>query len=406
MLSAIVLAALLGVNLGMAAASAVSLSELGHSLLSRFLRESVAKGDTPAVVAIVVDRDRELFLDAAGKRDEAANAPLAADAIFRIASMTKPVTSLAVMMLREQGKIRLGDSVTKYLPEFERRQVVATSFNDADATFTTRPAKRPVTIHDLLTHTSGISYAFTDKRLARFAAAGKPESDQPLIHDPGERFTYGTNTFVLGKVIEAVSGQPLEVFMRERIFEPLQMRDTFYAVPSDRVSRVVTLHQRRNATLVEQPNPVTVQSPVRGDGGLLSTASDYGRFMRLFLQGGRVGTRRLVTEESIRLMTSNQIGVLTVVEQPIADPMRSRPFPIGAGKDTFGFGFQIEAAPAEPGMRSIGSYSWGGINNTHFWIDPQRQIGVAVLMQTLPYYDEAALKVLRGFERAVYANLK
>jgi methyl acetate hydrolase len=139
---------------------------------------------------------------------------------------------------------------------------------------------------------------------------------------------------------------------------------------------------------------------------LSSTARDYAAFLQLFLNGGRHGSTRLIREESPRLMTTNEIGDLTVPQQPSADAARARPFPIGAGKDTFGFGFQIETAPVETGLRSAGSLSWGGIFNTHFRIDPQRQIAGVVLMQFLPYYDEAALKVLRGFERAVYQQLR
>jgi methyl acetate hydrolase len=389
-------------------AASPSLPENGRAALSTFLRESVARGDAPAIAATVVNKDHVLFLDAAGKRDVAKDIPMAPDAIFRIASMTKPVTSLAAMMLYEQGKIALDDPVAKYLPEFTRRQVVATRFNDADASFETRPAARPVTIRDLLTHTSGIGYAFSDGRLARFAASGKPDTDQPLLHDPGEKFTYGTNTWVLGKIIEAVSGQTLDVFLREKIFVPLHMGDTFYVVPSDRHDRVVTQHQRKAGEIVELPNPAVVQSPVRGDGGLASTATDYATFMQLFLNGGRgrSGDRRLVRDETVRLMTSNQIGALTVVQQPTADAARARPFPIGSGKDKFGLGFQLETEPVVPGMRSVGSYSWGGIYNTHFWIDPQKQMAVAVLMQVLPYYDERCLAVLRDFERLLYLHLR
>jgi len=382
-----------------------ALPPAGRAALSAFLRDSVARGDAPAIVAVVVNADRELFFDGAGLLD-AKEIRLAPNAIFRIASMTKPVTSLAVMMLVEQGKIGLEEPVTKYLPEFARREVVVTRFNDADASYDTRPAKRAVTIRDLLTHTSGIGYGFTDARLARLAAKGMPEMEQPLLHDPGERFTYGTNTFILGKVVEKVSGQTLDVFLRDKIFWPLHMGDTFFAVPPDRRDRVITQVQRVADGVKAVPNPATIESPVRGDGGLFSTATDYGTFMQLFLNGGRAGQRRLVSEKTIRMMTSNQIGALTVVQQPIADPFRARPFPIGSGKDTFGFGFQIEAAPREPGMRSVGSYSWGGIYNTHFWIDPERQIGAVVLMQLLPYYDEAAMNVVRGFEKRLYHELR
>jgi len=319
--------------------------------------------------------------------------------------MTKPVTSLAVMMLVDEGKIGLDDPVTKHLPDF-KQQPVLTRMND-DGTFESHPAARSILIRDLLTNTSGIGYPFSNAALARLSAAGKVEADLPLVHEPGAKWTYGSSTAVLGRVVERVSGQTLDVFFQSRIFGPLGMHDTSFIVPAAKRDRVVTQHAKSaNGTLTEQPNPAEVRSPVRGDGGLASTASDYAAFMRLFLNGGRAGATRLVSERSFRLMTTNEIGDLVVPRQPTADPARSQPFPLGAGKDKFGFGFQIETAPAEKGLRSPGSLSWGGIYNTHFWIDPARQIAAAVLMQVLPYYDDASLRVLRGFERIVYRQVR
>jgi CubicO group peptidase (beta-lactamase class C family) len=185
------------------------------------------------------------------------------------------------------------------------------------------------------------------------------------------------------------------------------MHDTSFSVPDDKRDRAVTVHARNaDGTLKENPNPASFKAaPARGDGGLFSTAPDYARFMQLFLNRGRVGSTRLVSEHTIDVMTSNQLGSIKVTEQPAADPTLARPFPIGAGKDTFGFGFQIEARPAAAGLRSIGSLSWGGIFNTHFWIDPHKGIAAVVLMQLLPYYDPRALEVLRGFEREVYGAI-
>jgi methyl acetate hydrolase len=264
-----------------------------------------------------------------------------------------------------------------------------------------------VAVRDLLTHTSGIGYAFSDERLAKLDTGGKPASELPLLHEPGAKFTYGQNTAVLGQIVEKVSAQPLDAFLKARIFDPLGMRDTSYVVAADQRDRVVTQHNRgTDGVLTERPNPADLRSPVRGDGGLFSTTVDYAVFMQLFLNGGRSGERRIVGERTLATMMSNQVGRLTVVQQPTADPARSRPFPIGAGKDKFGFGFQIETAPTDPSMRSAGSVSWGGIYNTHFWIDPQKGIAAAVLMQVLPYYDEKALGVLRGFERTVYQELR
>jgi methyl acetate hydrolase len=392
------------------AAAPPAIPAAGRSAIASLIRRSVADRAVPAVTVVVVNRDQQLLLDAAGRRDAQSRTDLTSDAIFRIASMTKPITSLATMMLVEEGKISLDDPISKYLPEFERVRVL-TSFNDADATFQSRPPARPILIRHLLTNTSGIGYSFSDSRLARLDDGKKREVDMPLLHDPGARFTYGPNTAVLGYVIEKISGQTLDVFLKARIFDPIGMRDTSYLVPPEKKGRVVTVHVRTDGNLVERPNAETIRSNVRGDGGLFSTAADYGRFMQMVLNGGRAGATRLVSEATLQLMTSNQIGDLTVVEQPSANAQISRPFPFGSGRDKFGFGFQIETAPARAadrrdGLRSAGSLSWGGINNTHFWIDPTQQIGAAVLMQLLPYYDESAIRVLRGVEELVYRYLQ
>jgi CubicO group peptidase (beta-lactamase class C family) len=381
-----------------------AISEAGRAALSDFLRTSVGSGGVPAVVALVANADRVIYEDAAGRRNVAGDAAATPDTIFRIASMTKPVTSLAVMMLVEEGKIGVDEPVTKYLSDFKQQPVLEEM--RPDGTFGSHPAARPILIRHLLTNTSGIGYPFSNDSLAKLSAAGKAEADLPLVHEPGSKWTYGSSTAVLGRVVERVSGQTLDVFFQNRIFGPLEMRDTFYVVPADKRDRVVTQHARgANGALVETPNPAEIRSGIRGDGGLASTARDYAAFMQLFLNGGRHGATRLVGERTLRLMTANQIGSLVVPQQPSADPVRARPFPIGAGKDKFGFGFQIETVPAEKGLRRAGSLSWGGIYNTHFWIDPERQIAAVVLMQVLPYYDDAALRVLRGFERLVYQQV-
>jgi len=372
--------------------------------LDTFLVSRIDAGDVPGVVAMVVDRQTTLYTGAFGKAEVARNRPMRPDSIFQIASMTKPVTSLAAMMLVEQGHIGLDDPVTKYLPEFSRVQVLSAR-HEANASDEGRAPRRPITIRDLLTHTSGMAYSFVDTRLAKLDDGHKDPWELPLVCDPGERFVYGPNTAVLGRIVAKVSQMPLDAFFERRIFVPLGMRDTFFSVPPAKVERVVTTHDRTvTDTLHETPKPPVIKSPVRGDGGLYSTAADYSRFMQLFLNRGRAASTRLVTEGTIDLMTSNQLGSLTVSEQLSTLPLIARSFPIGAGKDTFGFGFQIENAPAAVGLRPVGSLSWGGIFNTHFWIDPQHSIAAVVLMQVLPYYDPRALALLRGFERELYAQ--
>jgi len=372
--------------------------------LDAFLRARVGDGDVPGVVAMAVDRQTTIYSGAFGEADAARNRPMMPDSIFRIMSMTKPVTSVAAMMLVEKSQLGLDDPITTYLPEFANVRVL-TMWHDADATFEARPPRRPITVRDLLTHTSGIVYPFVDARLAKLDDGHTTTSEHPLVSDPGERFVYGPNTAVLGEIVARVSQIPLDVFLGQRIFEPLGMGDTFFTVPDEKHDRVVTTHARTaDGSLRETPNPAVFEGTVRGDGWLFSTAADYARFMQLFLNRGRAGRVRLLSERTIDLMTTNQLGSRRVAEQPTVDPAIARPFPIGADKDTFGFGFQIEECPAAPGLRSVGSLSWGGIYNTHFWIDPQRSIAAVVLMQVLPYYDSRALAVLRGFERAVYAQ--
>lgn len=368
--------------------------------LDGFLRARVEAGDVPAVVAMVVGRDATLYTGAFGKANVAQDRPVQADSIFRIASMTKPITSLAVMMLYDEGRVGLDDPVTKYLPEFSKVRVM-TAWHETDATYESRPPSRMITIRDLLTHTSGLAYTFVDARLAKLESARAKDTDLLLLHDPGAKFTYGPSTMVLGRVIEKISGEPLDAFFTTRIFEPLGMPDTFYAVPPEKRDRVVTTHRREGDSLRESPNGTKLAAPAHGDGGLFSTAADYARFMQLILNRGQLGRIRLLKDATVDVMTANQIGTLTVSEQPSTDRSLALPFPIGAGKDRFGFGFQIEAAPAAPDLRSAGSLSWGGIFNTHFWIDPERSIAAVVLMQVLPYYDPRALDVLRGFEREV-----
>jgi CubicO group peptidase (beta-lactamase class C family) len=182
------------------------------------------------------------------------------------------------------------------------------------------------------------------------------------------------------------------------------MLDTGYEVPADKRHRVMTRHQRdASGSLLEQPNPATIQSRGRGDDGLFSTADDYALFLQLFLNGGRHGTTQLVNEQTIRMMTMNQIGQLVVSRQVATDVSFARGF--GAGKDKFGFGFRIAMPPLENGMRRPGSLSWAGIFNTHFWIDPQHQIAAGVLLQLLPAYDEKVVGLLQEFERLVYLVL-
>ncbi len=375
--------------------------------LDDYLTGVVRDSRIPGIVALIVDEDRVLYTGAFGRQNVAAGVPMATDSIFRIASMTKPVTSVAVMMLVQEGDIGLDDPVSGYLPAFEGEQVLE-NFNAAAKTYTTRPASGPITIRHLLTHTSGLGYAFSNETLAALVGPepGASVTRFPLLHDPGARWTYGESTRVLGTLVEEVSGQGLEEFLAERIFVPLGMSDTFYTVPAPKAGRVATVHRRTPEGLVETPNPAEITAPPNGDGGLHSTAADYAKFIQLFLNNGRAPNgMRLLSEATVALMGENHIGAIFVERQPAAIPALSEPFPLGAGRDKFGLGFQITGPHNEAFARSPRSMSWAGIFNTEFWIDPARGVGGVLLMQYLPFYDAAAIETLQGFERRVYEGL-
>ncbi len=389
------------------AARPPELQPSGASAISQFLSDAVARGDAPGIVAIVVDPDHVLYHEAFGKLNAEKNVTMTKDAIFRIASMTKAVTSVGVMQLVEQGKLGLDDDVGKYIPSLKNKPVLA-HVDDKTGTYDTRPSSRPITIRQLLTHTSGFGYSWSDPgvAIAQKKTGADNDSTLPLVNDPGAQWTYGPSTRVLGDVVEKITGQRIDTYLEAHVLGPLGMRDTTFTVPKQKYARVVTVHQRSEKTITEVQNEATIPATIRGDGGLFSTAADYSRFVQMVLNRGQLGATRILKAATIADMSTNQIGTLRVRLQPTAQPLRSKPFPLGAGEDTWGFGFQIAAPKApNPSMRSPGSLSWAGINNTFYWIDPQKQIGAVLLMQVLPFYDERAIRVLQGFEERVYKNL-
>jgi CubicO group peptidase (beta-lactamase class C family) len=400
--------AVLALMVGVKAVPPLTFTNEGSSALSTFLGDAVARGDVPGIVAIVVDRDKVLYHEAFGKQNVAKNVPMAKDTIFRIASMTKAVTSVGVMQLVEQGKLGLDDDVSKYLPRLKNPQVFS-KVDEKAGTYLTQPAKRPITIRELLTHTSGVGYSWSDHGLAiaQKKTGATNDSELPLVNEPGAQWTYGASTRVLGEVIEKITGERIDAYLEAHVLGPLGMHDTSYTVPQDKYSRVITVHQKANNAITETQNPTPIPATIRGDGGLFSTASDYSRFVQMILNRGQLGGVRILKESTVAEMSKNQTGSVKVRLQPTADPLRSKPYPLGAGEDVWGLGFQIAAPKTpNPSMRSPGSLSWAGINNTFYWIDPQKQVGAVLLMQMLPFYDEAALRVLNGFEERVYRNLK
>ncbi|MDG1952439.1 MAG: serine hydrolase, partial [Gammaproteobacteria bacterium] len=258
-----------------------------------------------------------------------------------------------------------------------------------------------------LTHTSGVAYNFNSLELTRLGKSlGNPT--YPLQHEPGDKWTYGASTRLLGDLIMEKTGQGLFEFFKESLLRPLDMNETFFEVPEDDSGRVVTIHQRTNKAFAEIKNPKKITAPEYGDGGLNSTASDYAKFLRMLLNNGTSDNGKLVLRpETIEMLASNHIGELRTELQPMARPTFAREFPVpeSRGVDYWGLGFQIAGADSELG-RSKGSLSWAGIFNTKFWVDREKNIGAILFMQYLPFEDKAHLEMLSRFEETIYKNLK
>ena len=386
--------------------AAPALQPQGTAAVSAVLKGATDRGDVPGVVVAVVNKDGLIYNEASGKSSTLGNTPMAKDTIFNMASMTKPITSVAIMMLVDEGKLKLDDDVAKYLPKY-KDPLVITNYNAADASYHPRAAKGPITIRQLLTHTSGLGYGFASPMLTKIMEkTKKTELDLPLLFDPGTSWQYGPSTRVLGDVVEAISKQKIDAFLQARVLGPLGMKDTSYLVPPAKYPRVVAVNTRgADGKFTEQPKPATLPATVMGDGGLYGTASDYGLFLRMLLNQGTLGTTRILSPASAKTMFENHMGQVLVQPMESANQGLSKNFPLGAGKDRWGLGFQL-AAEKQPNRRSPGSGTWAGIFNTHFFIDPAREIGVVVMMQTLPFYDDASMKVYADVEEAVYKNLK
>ena len=323
------------------------------------------------------------------------------DCVFRVASMTKLVTSLAVMMLVEERRIELDGAFVDYVPGYRQPEVL--EWFDANThRYTTRPADSAITVRQLLTHTSGYGYWFLHAPLLALAG-GAPNLLEPpfLMYPPGERFVYGSSTDVLGQIIPPVTGLTLESFFAQRIFEPLGMVDTGFGIPSD-PTRLVARQARRNGEFVEIENETAVTSAATGGTGLYSTAPDFMRLLQLFLRGGVFEGRRLLATEGIAAITRNQLGNLKAEPQQRALAERSNDFIFMDGSQTFGFGVLIETRDRAAG-RAAGTFSWGGIFNTYFWGDPRNDLAAVLLMQTSPFADPHSVALLEDFERGVYS---
>jgi CubicO group peptidase (beta-lactamase class C family) len=358
--------------------------------LSRELQEYVADDRLAGAVVLVMRRGKVVYHEAFGERDPETDASMQRDTIFRIASQTKAIVSTAVMMLQEQGELLISDPVGKYLPEFLETTVAVPREGGG---YDVVPADRPITIRDLLTHTSGFAYGtgiagdewqkagiqgwyFADRdepiadTIARIAAL-------PAEAQPGEAWVYGYNTDILGALVERVSGQSLDTFLRDRILDPLGMSDTHFYLPPAKRERLAAVYAATPEGIVRAPDKGSngqgayVDGPRKsfsGGAGLLATAADYARFLQMLLNGGELDQHRILGPKSIELMTVDHLGDLT--------------FDDGEG---FGLGFYVIedlGARGEPG--SVGEYGWGGAYHSQYWVDPAEQLVVVYMTQLIP----------------------
>jgi CubicO group peptidase (beta-lactamase class C family) len=408
-------AASVGATVRRAAAQAKGGAAQPHAQIDAVLRRAADAKEVPGVVAAAATDKGVLYEGAFGTRDLAKGPEMTLDTIFRLASMTKAVTSVAAMQLVEQGKLQLDQPVGNVLPELAAPQVLD-GFDDSGAP-RLRPAKRPITLRHLLTHTAGFGYETWDPELIRYVkASGTPSTGTaklaslrlPLVFDPGERWEYGINLDWVGRAVEAVGGQPLEVYFREHIFAPLGMTDTDYVISAAQQSRLVSAHQRKPDGSLE-PIPVT-DPPWRefwsGGGGLYSTGRDYLVFLQMLLHQGRFNGAQLLRPETVALMGQNQIGDINAGILKTAMPQRSNDVDFFPGIPCkWGLGYMLNTQPG-PNGRSAGSLTWAGIYNTYFWLDPQKRVAGVILTQLLPFADHKAVKLYGDFESGVYDALK
>ncbi|TDS18953.1 CubicO group peptidase (beta-lactamase class C family) [Maribacter caenipelagi] len=360
--------------------------------IDAMIASEVDHGNIPGAVALIARNGKIIFHKAYGMANNEAKIEMDKDAVFRIASQTKAITSTAVMMLWEEGRFQLDDKISKYIPEFGEAQLLDT-YNEADGTYTTKPAENQVTIRDLLTHTSGIGYGVIDgdeqfKKI--YAKAGitdlfttekitiaesvKKLAKLPLHHEPGEAFTYSEGLDVLGYFIEVISGVPFDEFLKTRIFEPLNMKDTWFYQPKENHNRLVAVQKKENNKWIKYPITFyDTDYPIKGaktffsgGAGLSSTAKDYATFLQMYLNEGELNGVRLLSRTTVRSILGNQIGA------------------IWDGPKHNGLAFSVvnEKGEISGGLGSEGTFEWGGYFNTQYFADPKEKIIGIIMKQT------------------------
>lgn len=378
----------------------------------------------PGATALVIKNGKIVYNKAFGYADVEAKKKMQTNNIFRIASQSKAITSLAVMMLWENGKFLLDDPISKYIPAFKNPKVLL-SYNTKDGSYTTKPANREITIRDLLRHTSGIAYpaVFSDPTMwSIYEKAGVPSgigttnstvrekmellATLPLQHNPGERFTYGLNSDLLGYLIEIWSGEKLDIFLKKNVLIPLEMNDTYFHIPEKEHNRLVSLYETTpESNLIKVKHliyeGVNVEFPkmqggyLSGGAGLSSTTADMANFYSLYLNKGVFKGKRLISRKTVELMLTNQLGSEVIIS-PLPPQPENFQFTLG------GFSVVTEKN-AYLSPQSIGAFGWGGAFNTHGWADPKEGIIALLFTQEYlsPYYS-----IGEEFQRAVYQAIE
>jgi CubicO group peptidase (beta-lactamase class C family) len=375
------------------------------------LQAEVDKGNIPGAVVMINRKGKLVYSEVVGYQDKSANKPMSKDSIFRIYSMTKPLASVVAMILVEEGKMQLADPISKFMPEFANMQVsVGTKDSNGNMEYSLVPAAKPITVQDLLRHTSGIGYpeitsnpnikkAYTD---AGLYVAGGTDYDQrrvtpqemiagiakaPLSTQPGTNWEYGMSVDLLGRVVEIVSGKRLGDFLQERVFAPLQMKDTAFSVSMDKKSRIAEPFATDpfNKAPIKLLDVTIKPNNDSGGAGAAGTAGDYLNFASMMLNGGELNGQRILSPMTVNLMASDMLGSRTTV------PLSPGQLLMGVDGYTFGLGFMVRQGQ---GLASVdgspGEYMWAGAAGTFFWIDPKEQLAVVVMSQVpgpiRPYY--------------------
>jgi CubicO group peptidase (beta-lactamase class C family) len=372
--------------------------------LSDRIKEGVDKNELPGAVVLIARNGKVVMHESFGFRDKEAKAPMTNDAIFRIASMTKPIVSVAIMMLAEEGKLSIAEPVSKYIPEFAETKVGVEKKNpDGTVEIEMVPQTRPMTIHDLLRHTSGLTYgaAGTNKLKSAYVDmkvmdAGQTNAEMvaklaklPLIHQPGTTWEYSMSTDVLGRVVEVASGMPLDKFIDDKILKPLKMGDSGFEVSADKKGRGAKAQKEGPKNEVPNIPDITLNSKWKsGGGGMVSTAADYARFLQMFANGGQMDGVRLISRKTIDLMTADHLSRDIKMGPDMWRFEALEPSP--ANGHGFGLGFAVRNDQGRNALHgSPNDYFWGGAWGTYFWHDPRERMYVIFMMQSqtarLPY---------------------